>query len=202
LGYIPARGGKRLAFHLSYRQRGASVEDSSIFNVGANWSCSFRAYVIDIPGTPDVVLLHRGGAGYIQYYPGTTQYRDGSILTSLTSGGYQIQYPNGAIDTFAYGYTADRAYWFLSSRADPQGNTINYSYSVEAGPQLLLTNVTDPDGLVTSLYYENSTFPLITKVVDPPAFARGLPPNCWHPQKYRIRPRRHEARAGGGKEIC
>ncbi len=42
LGYQPPRG-PRVAFQLSYRQRGALGEDPSVFGVGTNWSCSFRA---------------------------------------------------------------------------------------------------------------------------------------------------------------
>src|SRR5207248_6460981 len=47
LGYQPAHGA-RVAFRLSYRQRGAVLEDPAVFGVGINWSCSFRAYVVNL----------------------------------------------------------------------------------------------------------------------------------------------------------
>src|SRR5579864_431914 len=53
LGYEASRG-HRVAFHLSYRQRCPAPESSSTFGVGNNWSCSFRSYIIDTGGSPDL----------------------------------------------------------------------------------------------------------------------------------------------------
>jgi RHS repeat-associated protein len=165
LGYSGARG-PRVSFHLSYRQRGAVVEDASVFGLGNNWSCSFRAYLADLGGTPDHLRLHRGGAGFIDYTNGVAQYRDGSIVTSIT-GGYQIEYRDGAKDTFTTSFLDNSVtYYFLTTHTDPTGNALTYTYS--SGTTITLTSVTDPDGRTTQLYYENTSWPIqITKVVDP-----------------------------------
>ncbi len=166
LEWNPGTGG-RIAFQLSYRQRGAIPEDATIFGLGPNWSCSFRAFVLDLGGSPDLLRSHRGGAGWITHTNGATQYRDGSILTSVT-GGYQIEYASGAKDIFTHSFASGtNTYYFLSSRADPQGHTTTYNYSATPGIAQLVS-LTDPDGKTCTLYYENATFTnQITKVVDP-----------------------------------
>lgn len=61
--YDPSHG-PRVSFSVSYRQRGAIVEDPAIFGVGPGWSCSFRAFVLQLTGDPaNVFRVHRGGAG-------------------------------------------------------------------------------------------------------------------------------------------
>jgi YD repeat-containing protein len=167
LGYEASRG-PRVAFHLSYRQRGPAPESLSTFGVGNNWSCSFRSYLIDTGGSPDLLWLNRVGASYVEYTNGVMQYRDGSIATTI-SGGYQIVYADGATDTFTTSFVDPSlgTIYLLTSQADPTGNTLTYSYTTSSGVELLST-ITDPDGRVTKLYYENTSFPnQITKVVDP-----------------------------------
>src|ERR1043166_2812607 len=120
--YTPALGAP-VQFHLSYRQRGAILEDPSVFGVGTNWSCSFRACLADLTATTNGWLrLHRGGAGLIDYITNVAQFRDGSILTG-SGGTYQIEYPNGAKDTFAKAYTNPdgQTFYFLTAQADPAG---------------------------------------------------------------------------------
>lgn len=86
-GYQPARG-PRVAFNLSYRQRGAILEDPKIFGLGPNWSCSFRSFLVDLTtNTPGLLRLHRGGAGWIDYTNTDAQYADGSILSG-SAGNY------------------------------------------------------------------------------------------------------------------
>ncbi len=66
LWWSPGRG-QPISFHLSYRQRGSVPEDPTIFGVGTNWSCSWRAFVLDLGGTPDLLQVHKGGFGWITY---------------------------------------------------------------------------------------------------------------------------------------
>src|SRR6266567_3862687 len=99
LWWNPGTGG-RIALQLSYRQRGAIIADPTIFGLGPNWCCSFRAFLLDLGGSPDLLRVHRGGAGWITCTNGPTQYRDGSILISIT-GGYQIEYANHQPSRFA-----------------------------------------------------------------------------------------------------
>src|ERR1700720_4228981 len=168
-GYQPSRG-LPVAFNLSYRQRGAALEDPTIFGVGTNWSCSFRSYVVDLTNvTSGLVRLHRGGAGWVNYVVGADQYSDGSVLTNASGGGYQITHYDGSIDLFQKSFVNGdgNILYFLTQQTDPAGNAITYTYSSSTSI-VQLTSVTDPDGNVTSLYYENPTFTnQITRVVDP-----------------------------------
>jgi RHS repeat-associated protein len=168
LGYRPARG-PRVGFHLSYRQNEAVAEYTNIFGLGTNWSCSLRQYIYQDPLDPDRAYLHKGGAGWITYFPGNAQIRDGSILSILGSTSYQIEHTDGSIDTYRTVTTNSDGdvYVFLTTQADPAGNSNTYSYSTNSGI-FRLDTVTDADTNVTHLYYENSSFPAqITKVVDP-----------------------------------
>jgi hypothetical protein len=170
LGYQPARG-SRVAFHLSYRQRGAVIEDATVFGVGTNWSCSFRAYVVNLTTlSSGWVRLHRGGAGWIDYYDGVVHPRDGSIL-SIHDGGasYWVDHPDGAREVFnvAFSSSSGSTLYFLAAHYDPQGNAITFNYT-NATSGLQLVSVADPDSKMTRLFYNNGGFPnLITKVIDP-----------------------------------
>jgi RHS repeat-associated protein len=161
--WVAARG-KAVMFHLSYRQRGAIIEDPAIFGVGTNWSCSFRAFLY---GDGTNFRVHQGGAGWIDYAIDTSQYRDGSILSAVT-GGYQIEYRNGSIDTFVHQFTqGGKTLYFLTSRADPAGNAMSFNYTNDSSV-VRLTSVADPDGNETHLYYQDATVPnQITSVVSP-----------------------------------
>ena len=162
LGYQPSRGA-RVAFHLSYQQRGALPYDPASFSVGPNWSCSFQAFVRTNRG--NVFCLHSGGAGLIDYTNGVPQARDGSIL--YTDGyGLHIEYADGSVDGFYYFGGEDGGIWHRNYSMDPYGNVLTYNFAWNNCLQL--ANVVDADGRTTQFYYERSDFPaLITKVVDP-----------------------------------
>ena len=167
LRYSPSHG-SQVEFRLSYHQRGAAQEDSTVFGFGTGWSSSFRAFVVDLRGSAGVYRVHRGSAGYVDYVPGAPQYRDGSIATSI-GGGIQIEYRNGAKETFTNSFvnSAGVTLYFLTTRADSDGTALAFNYS-NVGGILELTSVTDSDGKSTQIYYENGSFPnQVTKVVDP-----------------------------------
>src|SRR5439155_15240347 len=131
------------------------------------WSCSLRACVYVDPGT-SAPYLHKGGAGWMAYTLGAAQARDGSLMSQIT-GGYKIEYANGAVDTFTTIATnaVGNVFYFLTTRADPAGNINAYAYSTNSGV-FRLNTVTNADGGLTHLYYENGSFPnQVTKVVDP-----------------------------------
>jgi len=166
-GYSPATGPKPV-FHLSYRQTGETPEESSYFSVGTNWSCSFRAYVIDLTG--GWVRMHRGGAGWVDYQDGVPQFRESSMVRIVSPAQtYERDHPDGARDIFQTPFTtgSGQVLYFLTQKIDPFGNATTYNYSTVSGV-LRLTSITDADGKTSSLYYENAAFPnRITKVVDP-----------------------------------
>jgi YD repeat-containing protein len=169
--YQPALG-PRLDFRISYRLRGAATEDPNIFGVGTNWSCSFRAYLVDLLSSQGQIALHSGGAGYIGYTPGAPEPADGSILTPLSPGpGYQIEHGDGSIETFGKQFTAGdgTTCYFLTFRKDPLGKTLTFNYDSNPG-YVRLTSVTDPDNNSTMIFYEDATYTnQITKVA---AFGR------------------------------
>ena len=170
LGYWPSHG-LPVAFHLSYRQRGAVPENPAVFGVGTNWSTSFRAFLVDATSVQvGLFRLHRGGAGLIDYYVGTPQFFDASLLTTPDNGQtYRIEYPNGATDVFAKSFVNGdgNTLYFLTAKTDPAGNTLTFNYATNQNI-MRLSSVTDPDNRSTQLYYENSAFTnQITKVVDP-----------------------------------
>jgi RHS repeat-associated protein len=168
LAWTPERG-PSVSFDLSYRQRG-SVEDldnqsTTVFGVGPNWSCSFRAFLLDT-GDGTTFALHRGGAGVLLYTVGAPGYDDGGVLSTPDGGAtYQILFRDGAVWTFGKAFGSGQ--WFLTSQADPAGNTLTFTYSTD--PSVVqLTAVTDADGHSAQILYENTSFPLqITKVIDP-----------------------------------
>lgn len=167
LDYQPSHGWP-LEFSLSYRERGAVREDSTVFGFGPGWSSSFRAYLVDLSGSAGVYRVHRGDAGYIDYVPAAPQYRDGSIASAIT-GGYQIGYRDGSTEIFTNSFvnSGGTTLYFLSTRSDPAGVAFVFNYAV-VGTVFELTSVDDTDGRSTSLYYENSSLPnQVTKVVDP-----------------------------------
>jgi RHS repeat-associated protein len=133
LGYDPAIG-PRISFGLSYRQRGSVPEDPSSFGIGTNWSCSFRAFVVHLPGTTATQMeLHRGGAGWIDYTIGTPNSMDGSVLTNV-AGGWQIEYADGSVDKFGNAFidSSGTIYYHISSHGDSAGNATTYTYDISA----------------------------------------------------------------------
>ena len=165
LGYSPAVG-KRVSFSLSYRQRGGVDLGPAVFGVGTNWSCSFRACVVDL-GRGNI-RAHRGGAGFLDYSIGTPQFYDGSMATNV-SNGYQIEYMDGSKDVFTNVYTDNFNvhYYFLTSQQDPSGNATIYTYA-NSSNYVKLLSVQDPSGKTNLLFYEDTTWTnQITKVEDP-----------------------------------
>jgi len=161
--------GPGVAFELFYRQIGSLPEDTNIFSAGSGWSCSLRSFIAAPNWSSDgSALLHRGGAGWIPYNSGQPQVRDGSQIAAVT-GGYQINYPDGRVDTFTEAFDDDNGTnaYFITSSADPQGNSLTFNYLTEDG-LIRLNTVTDAIGQTTQFVYENPNFPnLITRVVDP-----------------------------------
>jgi len=167
LGYNPARG-PRVNFHISYRQNQSVAEYPTIFSTGPAWTCSFRAYVYPDPNN-GMYYLHRFGAAWLEYTAGSTQTRDGSLLSVISADNVKIEHVDGSVDIYSTPFTnsAGDVFLFLTSKSDPAGNGNTYTYSTNAGI-FRLDTVTDADGHVTHLYYENGSFPnQITRVVDP-----------------------------------
>jgi hypothetical protein len=137
----------------------ASVNDNpAIFGVGYGWSFSFKSFLIDRTGTDTNLLrLHIGSAGVIDYYTNTPQYFDGSTLTTVV-GGYQLQHSDGSVDSYLQSYTnhSGQMEYFLTSRSDPAGNSLSFFYSISTNNSIRLLRVTDPDLRSTTFDYGNT----------------------------------------------
>ena len=132
-----------MAFDLSYRQRGAVSEDP-IFGIGPNWSCSFRTYLMQsATDQPQVFHLHKLGAGWIDYSTTQIQPLDGSVPRSVQNG-YEIEYADGSIESFAQPFTnnAGTFFSFVTSRADPTGNATTFNYLPYPTPPCCYANTT------------------------------------------------------------
>ncbi len=178
LGYDPGVG-QRISFALYYKQReGLAGTNSSVFNCGQMWNFSWMSY-ISIPyylsPTYDTQMIVAGG-GKREYTNGEPEYYTSSILKLMgffIPTGYSVEYPNGAVDYYNYGYfpeysdPEEEEDFFLTAKADPEGHTTQFVYGVSNGC-LLLTNVIDADGRTNTLGYGNTNFPAqITSVTDP-----------------------------------
>lgn len=79
------------------------------------------------------------------YISGWRDYRQ--RFTTHTQGGYRtVEYINGAKDVFSYAVTdaSGNTRYFMTSRTDPHGDQLTFSYSQTNGVVYLL-KVTDPD---------------------------------------------------------
>ncbi len=168
-GYMPTLG-PHLDISLQYRQRGEIPEEPCYFSVGTNWSCSLRSYVLDFTGNSGTVRMQRGGAGWVDYVPEAPHQLEGSVMHIINAGsGYELDRPDGSKELFQTVTTNGDGliFCFLTQEVDPLGNALTFTYSTNSGV-FRLNSVTDGDGKVTSLYYENGSFPnRITKIVDP-----------------------------------
>lgn len=116
--------------------------------------------------------LHCVSGGIVDYTNLVPQYYDASI-SSIVNGGYQIEYPSGARETFTKFLTVTQANdvaiscYFLTTQADPAGNTTTYNYSSDPN-SALLNSVVDADGNTNYVLYDDPVFTnQITRVVDP-----------------------------------
>ncbi len=181
LGYQPGLG-PRISFGLAYKQRGAPLVSPSIFSFGTNWTCSWLSYVEDDGvGTQATLTLPRGGRVFFIPPDGSTvEYYTHTTLLRQTNGSGQVSFvrsfPSGATDYYQYvpqyvrlpdGNTPA----FLTARTDPSGRTnIVFAYTEQLVHSLWvvqLTSVTDADGRITTLSYNNSDASLITGATDP-----------------------------------
>jgi len=180
LGYQPSRG-NRVAFRISYRQRGypsiASTYATTplppeIFGLGPNWSCSWRFFVhYDL--NYGVATVVRPGSGGLRYGNDTLFWQDHNQLNEVWTSGtlvaFTFDYPTGARATFGKrsSLSDGNDYYFITSFSDPAGRVTTYTYDTQ--PSVVrLVSLTDPDSRVTHLYYDNSALSnQVTRVVDP-----------------------------------
>jgi len=185
LGYSPPRG-PEMGFGVTYNSREAFQPTTFTFsNLGPRWTFNWSSYVNEVnpsaPGQPARVAELGGGS---VTYSGAVFQPDGSIIFAPDSEGdharlarvtvagvvqYRRDFPDGSRETYSVsdGATSNRKY-FLTSVADPIGNTSMLGYVQTSNPpSLRLTSITDPLGQVTRVQYSAADPNRISGIVDP-----------------------------------
>jgi RHS repeat-associated protein len=176
VGYSPPVGGA-VAFQVSYHQREVFQPQVPAYgNLGPKWTYDWLAFVEDNPdpthlNDPVNAYLRLGGQETYAVNPATGLYapharsRAVVVRTSQTPITYERRLPDGSIELYAQSDNAPAVprKVYLTSWADPQGNTVSLTYD-----GLKVTGVTDAIGQVTTISYDLPGDPLkITKVTDP-----------------------------------
>ncbi|PTY00481.1 hypothetical protein DB346_15790 [Verrucomicrobia bacterium LW23] len=188
LTYAVPRG-PSVAFTLNYRLFDESQESSLSFtNLGKHWSNSFISYIKGGPPAASENAWHYLAGGGQEEFVGLDKTHPGpgsggffergpyskSQLEWVNDGAnshYVLRTVGGSVMRFA---SPDKpgdpeCRYFLTEAADPFGNKLSYTYeTLPSNGGFRLTGVADAAGQITTLAYENSSFPLqITKVTDP-----------------------------------
>jgi RHS repeat-associated protein len=178
VGYAPQKGVPAYTQIVYNSREDLQPATFNISNVSPKWSHSWMRYVQDDPYNPyyNVTRVVGGGGGYVYPYLGygagflTPEIYTNATTQRVTSGGVFQSYvhtlTDGTVETYAQtdGATSYPRKVFLTSIADPQGNTTTLSYDSSHR----LTSVTDAMGRSTTFTYGLSSYPLlITQVTDP-----------------------------------
>ncbi len=180
LGYQPAVG-PRVSFFLNYKQREkVAGYNTELSNVGKNWNLSWISYVQDPDVYASVFRLGNGCARSLNPDGATVDYYTHLMMQRLTdtnsnTTGFELLYPDGSKDvytsvphTFA-GVTFIS--YFLTAKADPDGNQLTFIYDTTSAVVRLLY-VVDGDNRTNTLSYSGPGSSLITRVTDP--FGRSV----------------------------
>jgi RHS repeat-associated protein len=184
VGYTPPVG-PPVRFTIRYNQRDAAQPANSTYlNLGHKWTCDWLSYITDNPQNSLAnVNCYMDGGGVRTFTGFNTntqsfdyQQYDQTLLTRLGTNSYQMLWPGGSKFVFAQsdGSIGNSRKVFLTQIADPQGNTLSFTYDTN----LLLVAVTDAIGQVTTLTYglpavttNGGTVPAdlykLTRVTDP-----------------------------------
>ena len=174
--YTPPKG-PAVPITLTYNQRESQQPATfSYFNLGQKWTFNWLTYIQDDPNTAGSKVARYVAGGGIRSYTGysssTGQFspetHDASLLVRTSSSPirYERRLPDGGVEVYSQsnGATAYPRKIFLTSIADPAGNTVTLSYD----GQLRLTSITDVLGQSTTLQYTSPLSSLlVTGVTDP-----------------------------------
>lgn len=140
-------------------------------NLGQDWSFNWLSYMTVDPGTSIATLRRRGGGSEVftpngsSYYPGVFSQAQ---LVKIGTNNYQLQFPDGSIETFNQADTSSPPRLFMTEITDPQGNSALVQYDTN----FRITTITDAINQVTTVSYVsntvgNSGFYKIAQITDP-----------------------------------
>ncbi len=183
VGYHPPVG-PDVRITVSYSQRDVTQPQTlNSTNFGNQWTMNWISHIayFNTPGDilfvgngpcceeippQNFAVLYRPGGGIEVFNqplaPSVGPYSH-AMLTPLTaaggqpgSGGFQLEHPDGAIDTYATSANpldpSGTGNWLLTSVADPQGNTVTVKYDA----QLRIASITDASLQPTTFDYDNT----------------------------------------------
>ncbi len=171
LKYTPPYG-QEVKFEITYSQR--DVSQPQVFsstNFGPKWISNWQSHIVDNVNLNNSVVLYPGGGGFETFrMKNASQTMLG--LTSQTTimrlsdsngqiTGFMQQFKDGSYEEFMQKRGNE---FFLSARADPQGNKITVNYDNQGR----IVSLKDAIGQVTTFLYELANDPLkVTKITDP-----------------------------------
>lgn len=189
VGYAPQKG-LPMKVTMRYNSRESTQPANFTFsNLGPVWAHNWQTYIQDDPNNPGsgVKRVFGGGGAYeydvvantqtsyiTMYDTATGKFQpesyDSSVLQRFPATGavtsYKRTLPNGTVETYGLsnGATTAPRIIFLTSIADPSGNTTTLNYD----GSFRLTSITDAMGRSTTFDYTISGSPLlVSKVTDP-----------------------------------
>jgi RHS repeat-associated protein len=171
VGYTPPVG-PPVQFELYYSHRDVlQPQTFSYVNFGPKWTTTWLSYVTN-SGGGSVDLYRRGGGDEPYTFPGPSanvsvpgQFTQ-AILTQTVDGdgnptSFTRQLKDGSVEKFTL---AMGNQFFMTSVADPQGNTVTIKYD----DKMRIVAIVDAVGQVTTLEYGLASDPLkVTQVKDP-----------------------------------
>lgn len=160
---------------ITYNQKDAN--QPSVFaypNFGPKWTIGCISAIIDDPNDEYATVknyLAGGGAQRYENFDDVTgefgrQRKSMALLKRTGTTSYTLTHPDSTVDVFASsdGSTLWPRRVFMTSRTDPQGNSLTYTWNSSGQ----LTHVHDSLNLATTLSYDHPTDSLkITKLTDP-----------------------------------
>ncbi len=160
---------------ITYNQKDAN--QPSVFaypNFGPKWTIGCISAIIDDPNDEYADVKHYlagGGAHSYENFDDVTgefvrQRKSMALLKRTSATSYSLTHPDNTVDVFDS--PDGSSLWprrvFMTSRTDPQGNTLAYTWNISGQ----LTQILDTLNLATTLTYDHPTDPLkITKLTDP-----------------------------------
>ena len=182
VGYAPQKG-PGVFVRLTYNHMEAALPATiPFFNVGPNWTQSFLSYITDDPAHVGLSVTRNAmGGGQVDesteagaYNTSTGAFppelQGAAVLqrnpASGTLSNYTLTLPDGSVQTFGVvdGASAFPRRVFLSSIADPQGNTLTLNYNTTtadggvptcptSAPGCRLQTITDAESRTTTFCY-------------------------------------------------
>ena len=159
LRYNVSRGkAMKLKLFLKNQQgpQGASENgQAKIFSLGSHWHSPWRSYVEPVSGESTNFWVYPGNGTAVKFTLDAIDYQTRRKLTQVSSTNV-LQLPDGGQNIYGYTSTVGAVTrYFLTSQVDPQGNAVQFQYTV-TNDTIVLSSVTDVDSRSTTFQYASA----------------------------------------------